>query len=50
MLFSYILDNEEADEIDPLDLMTPVNILDQIPKDFYEKVKSQLYLFKFSCS
>lgn len=32
---------EEMPEIDPLDLFEPVNILEKLPKDFYEKVEAK---------
>ncbi|XP_072747626.1 protein mini spindles isoform X2 [Anoplolepis gracilipes] len=38
-------DNEEADvsipDIDPYDLLSPVDILSKLPKDFYEKVEAK---------
>ncbi|MCL4126148.1 UNVERIFIED_CONTAM: hypothetical protein GTU68_000576, partial [Idotea baltica] len=36
-------DEEEdaAEDFDPFDLMTPVNILEKLPKDFYEKVEAK---------
>lgn len=34
-------EQENAPEIDPLDLIDPVDILSQIPKDFYDKLESK---------
>lgn len=34
-------DAEEGNEIDPLDLVDPVDVLSQIPKDFYDKLESK---------
>ena len=30
----------QPEEIDPYDLMEPVNILDKMPKDFYDRIVS----------
>lgn len=45
----FFLEEESEDvgeEFDPLDLMSAVNILDQLPKDFYEKVKNDNFCIK----
>lgn len=34
-------DNEAAEEIDPMDLIQPVDILSKLPKDFYEKLEAK---------
>ncbi len=35
---SFFPEEEEAEVVDPYDLMDPVDILSKIPKDYYEKV------------
>lgn len=34
-------DNEAAEEIDPMDLIQPVDILSKLPKDFFEKLEAK---------
>ncbi|XP_065221041.1 protein mini spindles isoform X2 [Planococcus citri] len=34
-------DNDAAEEIDPIDLIQAVDILSQLPKDFYEKIEAK---------
>lgn len=34
-------DNEAANDIDPLDLIQPVDILSKLPKDFLEKIEAK---------
>lgn len=43
----YFTDEDEEEhvpEIDPYDLMEPVDILSKLPKDFYEKVSFFFYM------
>lgn len=34
-------DNDAVDEVDPMDLIQPVDILSKLPKDFYEKLEAK---------
>ena len=35
----------QPEEIDPYDLLDPVNMIDKMPKDFYERIVSNHFIY-----